>query len=245
MQYIFAGSEFNSRTISPDVTGAGDTIAPGIEDNSSNRLQPIPESKLNHTLLEYGFPYSVQVSKPVVAVNRDDENLLLTDKRTTTTLPSPAFGNSTKSLVARLAEEVSQPSSPFQMIDHFESSMDVPSQHIYFDQLSKIEGQSLIATSGAEIVRISDNCALFFIGPKGKVGRMQGNRIDQHRKIHPSTFLSQFVIIGEGATEVGFVRALMEIALETIPEFYSIIVNDGTGHEFTKVLVDQILKQRT
>ena len=241
LRYLSTGNELEARNHTPETSSVEDSITPAAENNVTYRLQPIQVDNLNHAFIDYGFPYSAQFTTPIVAVNGNFENLKLVDKRSTLSLPFSIFGNSAKSTVQRVIEELNQPSGPIRLVDCFENQMDTPTQRIYYDHFTKNKGQSLIATSSSEILRMSDNCAVWFVGRKGKAGRMVGSRITQHKKSHPSSFLSHFVIIGEGATEVGFVNALLKIVLGQMPEFYGIIVNDGTGHEFTKDLVAQML----
>ena len=240
-QFLSTSNNIDSRTNIPEISGVEDIIEPTAADNDSYQQQPDQVKELNHTFKDVGLPYSINVSAPVGALDGYTANLELTDKRSAVSLPVPVLGSSTKSTLERVSEVLNQPSGPIRLVDNFECRMDIPTQHIYFDHFTKNKGQAFIATSSTEILRISENCAIWFVGRKGTTGRMEGSRITQHKKFHPSTFFSHLVIIGEGATEVGFVNTLLKITLGKIPEYYGIAVNDGTGHEFTRDLVAQLL----
>ena len=241
MQFLSTSNNIDSRTSITETSGVEELIEPTAADNVSYQQQPDQVKELNRTLKDFGLPYSVNVTAPLGPLDGNSANLELTDKRLAISLPLPVLGSSIKSTIERVSEVLNQPSGPIRLVDNFECRMDIPTQHIYFDHFIKNKGQALIATSSTEILRISDNSAIWFVGPKGKTGRMEGSRITQHKKFHPSTFFSNLTIIGEGATEVGFVKTLLKITLGKMPEYYGIAVNDGTGHEFTKVLVAQLL----
>jgi putative ATP-dependent endonuclease of OLD family len=65
----------------------------------------------------------------------------------------------------------------------------------------------------------------------GVIGRLETSKIARHQKRDPETFLSSLAIVGEGATEVGFVSDLLRMAIGASLEQHGIHISDGCGHE--------------
>ena len=66
----------------------------------------------------------------------------------------------------------------------------------------------------------------------------------RQRKTDPETFLARLAVVVEGATEFGFVIALLEKAMGSSLEQYGIHVTDGGGHEATLGLLEALAAGR-
>ena len=62
----------------------------------------------------------------------------------------------------------------------------------------------------------------------------------RQRKTDPETFLARLTVVAEGATEFGFVTALLEKAFGSSLEQHGVHVSDGGGHESTLGLLEAL-----
>src|SRR5581483_4252529 len=90
-------------------------------------------------------------------------------------------------------------------------------------------------------ISAATNASLWHLGALGRLGKLDGQKVSAHQKLDPDTFLARFSVVAEGATEVGFVVALLERALPHPLETLGVHVSDGGGHETTLGLLEGLL----
>src|SRR3954447_5144453 len=155
-------------------------------------------------------------------------------------LPLSSWGAGTRRLAALAIAEQNQGTSPITLVDEIERGLEPYRQRSLVKKLQSGSPQVFITTHSAAAISAADKAALWFVDHAGNIGRLDSVKIDKHRERDPETFLSRLTIVAEGATEVGFVSALLEGALGAPLEQHGIHVADGGGHQTTLGLLEAL-----
>lgn len=150
-----------------------------------------------------------------------------------TQLPLSSWGAGTRRLAALTIAEQNQGEHPITVVDEIERGLEPYRQRVLIGKLQKGESQAFITTHSPAAIAAASAAALWYVAHDGKIGPLDGKKIAAHRTKDPDTFLSRLTIIGEGVTEVGFCKALLELALEGPLRQYGIHVSDGNGNDNT------------
>jgi putative ATP-dependent endonuclease of the OLD family len=164
----------------------------------------------------------------------------LTALRNGIELPLSSWGAGTRRLAALAIAEQNQSASPITLVDEIERGLEPYRQRSLVKKLQSGLPQVFITTHSAAAISAADRSALWFVDHAGNIGRLDSTKIHKHRERDPETFLSRLTVVAEGATEVGFVSALLELALGTPLEQHGVHVADGGGHETTLGLLEAL-----
>jgi len=155
-------------------------------------------------------------------------------------LPLANWGSGTRRLAALAIAEQTQDALPITIVDEVERGLEPYRQRGLMQELQDGAAQTFLTTHSASVVSAATNSSLWYLDHKGNIGPLDRKKIADHQKKEPETFLARLSIIAEGATEVGFVNALLEKVLEGPPEQYGIRVSDGGGHETALGLLEAL-----
>jgi len=108
------------------------------------------------------------------------------------------------------------------------------------EKLQAGNSQVFVTTHSPSAISAASKASLWYVDRTGKIGSLDSAKIARHRKNDPETFFSRLTVVAEGATEVGFVTALLEKALNSPLEKYAVHVSDGGGHEATLGLLEAL-----
>jgi putative ATP-dependent endonuclease of OLD family len=164
----------------------------------------------------------------------------LTAKREGVELPLSSWGAGTRRLAALAIAEQTQGAFPITLVDEIERGLEPYRQHALVGKLQSGASQVFVTTHSAAAISASNEATLWYVDHAGAIGKLDSKKIGQHRQRDPETFLSRLAIVGEGATEVGFVSALLEMAFGSSLEQHGIHVSDGGGHEATLGLLEAL-----
>lgn len=148
-------------------------------------------------------------------------------------LPLATWGSGTRRLAALTIAGQKQGESPVMLVDEIERGLEPYRQHALMRRLQDATSQAFVTTHSPAAISAASKAAMWYVDHTGKIGPLDANKIARHRAKDPNTFLSRLAIIAEGATEVGFVTALLEAALGTSLDQYGVHMSDGIGHENT------------
>jgi putative ATP-dependent endonuclease of the OLD family len=168
----------------------------------------------------------------------------LTAQRAGVPLPLASWGAGTRRLSALAIAEQNQGESPVTLVDEVERGLEPYRQRALVEKLQASNSQAFVTTHSPSAISAASNAALWYVDHAGNIGLLDASKTAKHRRTDPDTFLSRLAIIGEGATEVGFVSALLEKAIGPSLEQYGIHVSDGGGHETTLDLLEALAKGR-
>lgn len=157
----------------------------------------------------------------------------LTALHTGVQLPLASWGAGTRRLSALVIAEQNKAESPILLVDEIERGLEPYRQRLLIGKLQTGISQGFITTHSPAVIAAADKATFWYVDHAGHLGPLDGKKIAKHRAHDPNTFLSRLAVIGEGITEVGFVRALLAHALAADPLQYGIHVSSGGGNEAT------------
>ena len=203
--------------------------------------QPVQMIDYNNALLGINLP-------PINETNRNGQvdglnlsGLQLVGGRQGVSFPLQNWGDGTKGITHRLYSQFCQNPNLIRLVDGFDGKLDIIKLRNYFKNFNRTEQQAFITLSNSEILKFTKAAAVWVHSLDGNFCRLIGDRITHNQKTQPNIFDYKLIIFAEGATEVGFVKALLTLALGKDPELFGIFVCDGAGHERTKDVVHQFL----
>lgn len=164
----------------------------------------------------------------------------LTARREGTQLPLSTWGAGTRRLAALAIAEQNQGTFPIILVDEIERGLEPYRQRMLVEKLQSGASQVFITTHSAAALSAATSATLWYVDHTGAIGQLNSSKIGAHQKRDPETFLSRLAIVGEGITEVGFVTALLEMALRSPLEQHGIHVSDGGGHESTLNILEAL-----
>ena len=164
----------------------------------------------------------------------------LTATRDGVQLPLASWGAGTRRLGALAIAELNQSAFPITLVDEIERGLEPYRQRTLVQKLESGACQVFVTTHSAAALSAATDATLWYVDHAGAIGRLDSLKIAKHQKRDPETFLSRLAVVAEGATEVGFVTALLELALGSPPEQHGIHVSDGGGHESTLDLLEAL-----
>jgi putative ATP-dependent endonuclease of the OLD family len=164
----------------------------------------------------------------------------LTAEKDGVELPLSSWGAGTRRLAALAIAEQNQGSAPITLVDEIERGLEPYRQRSLVRKLQEGVPQVFVTTHSAAAISAADKSALWYIDHAGNIGSLDAGKIAQHRRSDPEALLSRLTIVGEGATEVGFVSAFLEWALAASLEEHGVRVSDGGGNETTLDLLEAL-----
>jgi putative ATP-dependent endonuclease of OLD family len=156
-------------------------------------------------------------------------------------LPLVTWGAGTRRLAALEIAAAHLGESPIVVVDEVERGLEPYRQRVLMGQLQKSGSQVFLTTHSAAALRAVDDASLWYMDTDGTVGRLPA-KAKLHGKGDPETFLARIAIVAEGATEVGFVTALLEKAVGADLLAHGIWVTDGCGNDSTLELLEGLAK---
>lgn len=165
---------------------------------------------------------------------------LTADRGGDTQLPLASWGAGTRRLAALTIAEQNQGEHPITVVDEIERGLEPYRQRVLVGRLQSAKSQAFVTTHSPAAISASAAGALWYIGHDGKIGPLDDKKIAKHRTKDPDAFLSRLAIIGEGVTEVGFCKALLEAALDGPLQQHGIHVSDGNGNDSTLGILEAL-----
>ena len=155
-------------------------------------------------------------------------------------LPLSNWGAGTRRLAALQIAGALQGEYPITLVDELERGLEPYRQRVLMGSLLGGGSQVFLTTHSPAALSAASGAALWHMDRKGAVGRLPAGVARLQRR-DPEAFLSRITIVAEGATEVGFVRYLLERAIGDNLLEYGIWVTDGCGHDSTVQLLEDLV----
>jgi putative ATP-dependent endonuclease of the OLD family len=210
-------------------------VAEDLSDEAKKSLE-----KLNDAFISKSLPHGLDlaiIGSPGMSVMA---LIGLTAQRDGVNLPISSWGAGTRRLAALAIAEQNQTSVPITLVDEIERGLEPYRQRSLVEKLQSGNPQVFVTTHSAAAISAAGKSTLWFVDHAGSIGKLDGAKIAKHRERDPEAFLSRITIVGEGATEAGFVSALLEKALGGPLEQHGIHIADGSGHESTLGLLEAL-----
>ena len=155
----------------------------------------------------------------------------LTALRSGVRLPLASWGSGTRRIAALTISEQKQGEAPVTIVDEIERGLEPYRQRSLMDKLQTGKSQVFITTHSPSSLSAASKASLWYVDHSGTVGALKSKEVDRHREYDPETFLARLTVVAEGATEVGFVKEMLERSIGPNLEMYGLHITDGRGHE--------------
>jgi hypothetical protein len=164
----------------------------------------------------------------------------LTADRDGVQLPLTSWGAGTRRIASLAIAEHNQGEAPIALVDEVERGLEPYRQRSLMDKLQAGKSQVFVTTHSPFSIAAASQASVWYVDHEGKVGGLEPEKTARHRRTDPETFLARLTVVAEGATECGFVTALLEKALGSSLEQHGVHVSDGGGHESTLGLLEAL-----
>jgi putative ATP-dependent endonuclease of OLD family len=155
-------------------------------------------------------------------------------------LPMASWGSGTRRLAALAIAEQKQGEAPITLVDEVERGLEPYRQRFLVESLQGGKSQVFVTTHSPSVICAGSASTLWYVDHTGSIGELRSPAVAKRRESDPETFLARLAIVAEGATEVGFVEALLERALCASLEKHGVHITDGGGHETTLSLLEAL-----
>jgi putative ATP-dependent endonuclease of the OLD family len=152
-------------------------------------------------------------------------------------LPLASWGAGTRRLAALEIAAADQAESPVTIIDELERGLEPYRQRVLMGELEKTGSQVFLTTHSSAALRATASASHWYMDSKGGIGRLPASAA-AHMKRDPETFFALIAVVAEGDSEVGFVRELLERAIDSDLLKFGIWVTDGGGNDSTLQLLE-------
>jgi putative ATP-dependent endonuclease of the OLD family len=164
----------------------------------------------------------------------------LTADRSGIQLPLANWGAGTRRLSALAIAEQNQGDAPITLVDEVERGLEPYRQRTLIEKLQTGPSQVFLTTHSPAAISSAATSLIWYVDHTGQIGPLDATKIAKHRKTDPEAFLSRLAIIAEGATELGFITAILERAFGSVLEQHGVHVSDGGGHEATLGILEAL-----
>lgn len=159
-------------------------------------------------------------------------------------LPLSSWGAGTRRLSALTIAEATQNEAAIAVIDELERGLEPYRQRGLVTKLQSTTAQVFATTHSAAALSVASSANVWFVDHKGNIGSLERRKIANHLAKDPDTFLARLALVAEGATEVGFVTALLEKAVGSPLVQHGIHITDGNGNESSLDLLEALSSGR-
>lgn len=161
----------------------------------------------------------------------------LTATREGVALPLASWGAGTRRVASLAIAEQTEGQFPIILVDEVERGLEPYRQRVLMGQLANRSSQAFLTTHSPAVISGADGARLWHMDASARIGALRGEAVTRQRRQEPEAFLARLAIVAEGATEVGFVRYLLERGLGARLEEYGVYVIDGGGQERSLALL--------
>lgn len=161
----------------------------------------------------------------------------LTAKKSDVVLPLTSWGSGTRRLSALAIADTLQDQTPITLVDELERGLEPYRQRRLAHSLREKATQTIITTHSSAVLSAVAGSSLWYVDAKGMIGPLPAGKIATHQGRDPETFLARLAVVAEGATETGFVTALLTRFVASW-EDEGVHVTDAGGNESVLKLLE-------
>lgn len=157
-----------------------------------------------------------------------------------TRLPLASWGAGTRRLAALAIAQACRSGCPITLIDEAERGLEPYRQRKLVADLIMGRSQVFMTTHSAAALAAAEGGKLWHLVRGQTIGALDTPKIALHQKDDPETFLARMAIVGEGPTEVGFLRYILETSLSGDLLDRGVKFCNGTGNAFARELLEEM-----
>lgn len=155
-------------------------------------------------------------------------------------LPLSSWGAGTRRMAALEIASSARKEASIITVDEIERGLEPYRLRKLVREIIDDAGQAFVTTHSPVAISCADDAALWYLDNTSHMGALPRDRIGAQQKRDPETFLARFPVIGEGPTEVGFLKFLLEKAFAADPLDYGVRVCDGQGNDAVLGLLETL-----
>jgi putative ATP-dependent endonuclease of OLD family len=162
----------------------------------------------------------------------------LTAKQRETQLPLSSWGSGTRRLAALEIAAIHQGDEPVVVIDELERGLEPYRQRGLVARMRARPAQTFVTTHSATVLDAAIDATLWYLDARGQIGCLARGMVNRLR--NPEAYFARVPIVVEGATEVGFVEALLRRHLKVDLVAHGIAAADGGGNDNAVEILDAL-----
>lgn len=214
---------------------ASDQIETHLEEDAKTRL-----GELDDLFSERSLPTNLGLAFIGNAGMSVNALVGLTADRDGIALPLISWGSGTRRLAALAISDALQEGHPITVVDELERGLEPYRQRQLTQALLEGSGQAFVTTHSATVVSAAETAELWYVDAAGQIGTLPRDKIGRHQSTDPEAFLARLTIVAEGATEVGFLAALMDRYVGRDWASRGLHITDGTGNDNVLILLEAL-----
>lgn len=153
----------------------------------------------------------------------------LTAKRGEVHLPLSSWGAGTRRLSALEIASIHHAERPLTVVDEIERGLEPYRQRLLLRSLQSNGAQVFVTTHSTVVLSASTGASFWYVDTSGNIGEI-AKGATAHRQKQPEAYLARVAVIVEGATELGFVAALLARFTPGELADLGIVVSDACGN---------------
>ncbi len=213
---------------------AADSVDHHLEDEPRARLELLGQQFAARQLpgqLGLAFTGSTGLSiNSLIGLTADKEGVVL---------PLATWGSGTRRLAAFAIADLLQDGHPITLVDELERGLEPYRQRQLVQQIAEGRGQTFITTHSASVLSAAAAASVWYVDTGAQVGELPKDKVARHLARDPEAFLARLTIVVEGATEVGFLEALLDRELPGWRD-RGVYIADGGGNDDTLMLLEAL-----
>jgi putative ATP-dependent endonuclease of OLD family len=155
-------------------------------------------------------------------------------------LPLSSWGAGTRRMAALEIATSTEKDASVVIVDEIERGLEPYRLRKLINSLHAAAHQTFVTTHSPVAISCAKEAHLWYLDSVGNIGELPYAKIASQQRRDPETFLAKLAVIAEGATEVGFLRFLLEKAFKTEPLDHGVRVCDGQGNDSTLTLLEAL-----
>jgi len=155
-------------------------------------------------------------------------------------LPLSSWGAGTRRLAALEISGTDQGGNPITLVDEVERGLEPYRQRVLVAELQESASQVFLTTHSATSLGALASASIWHMDGESHLGQLKSDVAPFLRR-DPEAFLSRLTIVAEGATEVGFVEAILEYVIGGEIIQHGIWITDAEGNESALALLEGLV----
>lgn len=213
---------------------AGVEVADGLSASAKDVL-----ASLDSVFEEHALPHALSLG--ITSPQGISLNALigLTASKGDVQLPFASWGSGTRRLAALEIAALSQSDTSLVVVDEVERGLEPYRQRAIVRDLQAGGSQVFLTTHSAAVLQAAGDATFWHLGRSGVMGQVSA-RATAHRLRNPEAYLARLAIVAEGATELGFLDAILRRHLRVDLLDVGIVLSNGGGNDDTLTILEAL-----
>lgn len=213
---------------------AADSVDRHLDDEPRARLQLLDEQfEARRLPSQLGLAFTGSAGQSINAL------IGLTAERDGVVLPLASWGAGTRRLAALAIGDSLLEGHPITLVDELERGLEPYRQRQLIQRIAAGHGQTFVTTHSSSVLTAATDASIWYVDTGGQVGELPIDKIFRHLTRDPEAFLARLAIVAEGATEVGFLRELLDHRLPGWRDL-GVHITDGSGNDDALTLLEAL-----